>query len=218
LPTALLILSGLAAALYGTVLLRAEKTPRRAVVKTTAVASLAVYAFLAGGPVWLVAALVLSALGDFFLAFEGEKPFLAGLASFLLAHVVYIVLFRQVGLPLAAIGAETWRLVGAVAIVVLCAGLLGWLWGYLGSMRAPVVAYTVTIATMVVSALALSGRGSAIVGAFAFAASDSCLATVTFRLKEGRLATFWLPLAVWWLYWGAQVAITAGFVMMPAVG
>jgi uncharacterized membrane protein YhhN len=214
----LLFTSALAAALYGTVWLTAARTPLRAVTKTAAVASLAVYAFLAGGPLWLVAALVLSALGDFFLAFDGEKPFLAGLTSFLLAHVVYIVLFRSVGMPLVSIGAEPGRLAGAVAIVAFCLALLVWLWGHLGDMRLPVLAYTATIATMVVSATALDGRASAVVGAFAFALSDACLATVTFRLKEGRLAEVWLPLAVWWLYWGAQVAITAGFVAMGWTG
>lgn len=211
----LLILVSIAATLiYGSRFFAASGGWSKALVKTCAVGSLAVYAQVAGAPWLLVVALALSSAGDFFLAFDGEKPFLAGLASFLLAHVVYVVAFREVGLPLAVIGAETGRLAGAIAIVAGCLGLLGWLWGHLGAMRAPVVAYTVAIVAMVVAALALDGRPTAILGAFAFALSDSCLAAITFRLKEGKLATVWLPLAVWWLYWGAQVMILAGFVRL----
>ncbi len=210
--TLLLILSVVATLVYGTRFFAAPGGWPKAVVKTGAVGALAAYAFVAGAPWLLVAALVLSSLGDFFLAFDGETPFVAGLGSFLLAHVVYVVLFRQMGLPLAVIGDETGRLVGAIAIVAVCLGLIGWLWGHLGPMRAPVVAYTVAIVAMVVSALALDGRPLAILGAFAFAISDACLAAITFRLKDGRLASLWLPLAVWWLYWGAQVAILAGVV------
>ena len=212
----LLLVSILASAVYGTRFFAAPGGWSKAVVKTAAVGTLAALAAVSGAPWLLVAALVLSSLGDFFLAFDGEKPFIAGLGSFLLAHVVYVVLFREVGLPLAVIGAETGRLVGAFAIAAVCLGLLAWLWGHLGEMRAPVVAYTVAILAMVVSALTLDGRPTAVLGAFAFAVSDSCLAAITFRLKEGRLATFWLPLAVWWLYWGAQVAILAGFVRLAA--
>ena len=208
----LLLASVLASLLYGTRFFAAPGGPLKAAIKTAAVGALALHAVVSGAPWLLVAALVLSSLGDLFLAFDGEKPFVAGLASFLLAHVVYVVLFREVGLPLAVIGAETGRLVGAVAIVAVCLGLLGWLWGHLGEMRAAVVAYTVAIVAMVVSATALDGRPTAIAGAFAFAISDSFLAAITFRPREGRLTTLWLPLAVWWLYWGAQVAILAGFV------
>ena len=212
--TLLLLLSIAATLVYGTRFFAAPGGWPKALVKTCAVGSLAVYAQVSGAPWLLVVALALSSAGDFFLAHDGEKPFLAGLASFLLAHVVYVVLFREVGLPLAVIGAETGLLVGAVAIVAVCLALVGWLWGHLGEMRAPVVAYTVAIVSMVVAALALDGRPTAVLGAFAFALSDSCLAAITFRLKEGRLATLWLPLAVWWLYWGAQVAILAGFVRL----
>ena len=212
--TLLLFVSAATSLLYGSRFFAASGGWTKAVVKTGAVGALALYAFASGAPWLLLAGLVLSSLGDFFLAFDGEKPFIAGLGSFLLAHVVYVVLFREVGLPLAVIGAETGRLVGVIAIVVVCLGLLAWLWAHLGEMRAPVVAYTVAILAMVVSALALDGRPTAIVGAFAFAISDSCLAAITFRLKEGRLATLWLPLAVWWLYWGAQVMILAGFVRL----
>ncbi|MDK9695078.1 MAG: lysoplasmalogenase [Siculibacillus sp.] len=212
--TVLLLLSIVASFVYGTRFFGAPGGWTKAVIKTGAVGSLALLAFVSEAPWPLVVALVLSSAGDFFLAHDGEKPFLAGLASFLLAHVVYVVLFRQVGAPFATIGAEPWRLAGAVAMVGLCLGLLGWLWGHLGPMRGAVVAYTTAIVAMVVSALALSGRPTAILGAFAFAISDSCLAAITFRLKEGRLARLWLPLAVWWLYWGAQVAILAGFVRL----
>lgn len=210
----LLLVSLVATLVYGTRFFAAPGGWTKAVVKTAAVGSLAVYALVSGAPWLLVAALALSSAGDFFLAHDGEKPFLAGLGSFLLAHVVYIVLFRQVGMTFAVFAAEPGRLVAAIAVVGFCLAMVVWLWGHLGDMRIAVAAYTATIAAMVVSALALDGRPTAILGAFAFAASDSCLAAITFRLKQGRLATLWLPLAVWWLYWGAQVMILAGFVRL----
>ena len=210
----LLYLSALASLVYGTRYFSAPGGALKAAIKTTAVGALALHAFLADAPGLLVAALVLSSLGDFFLAFDGETPFLAGLGSFLAAHVAYIALFRRIGLPLEVIGEETWRLVGVIAIVAVCLALLVGLWRHLGPMRGPVVVYTAVIVTMVASALALSGHGSVVIGAFAFAASDACLAVVTFRPKQGHAYERVLPLVVWWLYWGAQVAITAGFVVM----
>ena len=42
---------------------------------------------------WLMAALVGALAGDVFLMFEGF--FIPGLVAFLLAHVAYLVLFRQ---------------------------------------------------------------------------------------------------------------------------
>src|SRR5690606_3288864 len=85
----------------------------RSVWKTLPVALLALYAFLMEAPGLLVLALVLSALGDAFLAYEGEKNFASGLASFLLAHIAYGALFFVVG-DLGLVTAEPWRLGAAI--------------------------------------------------------------------------------------------------------
>ena len=62
-------------------------------MKTLAVGLLAVLVVVEDGPLLLVAALALSAVGDAFLSRDGDKAFLGGLASFLAAHLVYIALF-----------------------------------------------------------------------------------------------------------------------------
>lgn len=199
------------AALYGGPLLHARPTPGRALVKTAAVASLAAGAVALGAPGLLVAALALSSLGDWFLAGEGEPRFLAGLVSFLAAHLALIALFWSFGMAPAAALWTPWRLAAALAGVGLGLAMLVWLWPSLGAMRAPVAVYTAAIVGMVVSALLLGAHWLAIPGAFAFAVSDSCLAAGKFRLRGGWLAERALPAAVWWLYWAAQAMIFAAF-------
>lgn len=206
-----LLLSLPFAALYGGPLLHAPPTPGRALVKTAAVASLAAGAVALGAPGLLVAALALSSLGDWFLAGEGEPRFLAGLVSFLIAHLALIALFWSFGMAPAAALAVAWRVAAALAGVGLGLAMLVWLWPSLGAMRAPVAVYTAAIVGMVVSALLLGAQWLAIPGAFAFAVSDSCLAAGKFRLRGGWLAERALPAAVWWLYWAAQAMIFAAF-------
>lgn len=207
-----LLLSFVFAAIYGGPLLHARPTPGRALVKTAAVATLAAGAFALGAPGLLVAALALSSLGDWFLAGEGEPRFLAGLVSFLAAHLALIALFWSFGMAPEAALAIPWRLAAALAGGALGLGMLAWLWPSLADMRAPVAVYTAAIVAMVVSALLLDAQGLAIPGAFAFAVSDSCLAAGKFRLRGGWLAERALPAAVWQLYWLAQAAIFAAFV------
>src|SRR5690606_24910031 len=100
----ILLLSIAAALLYLPVLGRPPSL-RRTAVKAGSVALLAALAFEAGGPLLLVAALALSALGDAALAQEKDRFFLAGLVSFLLAHIAYVVLFLRAsggaGAPIA---------------------------------------------------------------------------------------------------------------------
>jgi uncharacterized membrane protein YhhN len=77
------------AAGFAVYLLALNKAPAlgRTVAKTMAVGALSGLAFHAGGPALLIVALALSALGDAFLAHEGEAAFLGGLGSFLAAHM-----------------------------------------------------------------------------------------------------------------------------------
>ena len=206
-----LLLSFVFAAIYGGPLLYARPSRGRALVKTAAVATLAVGAFALGTPTLLVAALALSSLGDWFLAGEGEPRFLAGLVSFLIAHLALIALFWSFGMAPAEAMRIPWRLAAALAGVGLGLAMLAWLWPSLGAMRAPVAVYTAAIVAMVVSALLLGAQGLAIPGAFAFAVSDSCLAAGKFRLRGGWLAERALPAAVWHLYWAAQAMIFAAF-------
>jgi uncharacterized membrane protein YhhN len=181
----------------------------RTLVKTTAIATLAAYAFLAGGPILLVAALAFSALGDFFLSRDGDTAFLAGMAAFFAAHLAYIPLFLS--FSQSNLIAERWPI--ALSLLVVSFGLLRLLWQHLGSFRAPVVAYMLVIFAMGIAALNLPTQGAQgliLLGAFSFILSDSILAIEKFYLPDGHPATKLTPYGVWVFYWFAQVLILFG--------
>ena len=121
---------------------------------------------------WFVAALVASFAGDVFLLF-GERYFVAGLGSFLVAHVLYSVGF---------VVAPEWRWAGFVLALVAMAALATRVGRRIvvaagehdAALRAPVTAYLVVISAMAACAGA-AGNGWAIAGAGLFVASDSLL-------------------------------------------
>lgn len=200
-------------ALYYAVMLHTPPRLVRSVVKTLAVGLLAVLAILTGGPILLAAALFLSAVGDYFLSVEGERPFLAGLASFLVAHIVYVVLFAAMGGGFAVFGAESWRTALAVAIVVYALAMLWLLMRRIGpELRLPVAAYVAAIVAMGITALGMH-QPAVTIGALMFMASDSLLATERFLLAAISPHRVWMRYAVWGLYFAGQLLITLGLVL-----
>lgn len=209
-PNAALLFSLAAAFLYFFML---DQPPswRRTVAKTLSVLLLAFLAFDQNGPWLLVAALLLSAVGDAFLAQDGEKEFLAGLASFLAAHVAYVALFAAAGEG-ALIMADPWRSALAAAMLVFSGLLLFRLWPVLDAgLRFPVAAYAAAILAMGLSALSLAAP-LVILGATLFVISDGILATERFLLQPSSQHRRWTRPAVWLLYYAAQVLITLGVI------
>lgn len=204
--TALWAIGAGGALAYGLVFVEQPVSILRTVVKTSAVAALAVLAYLDGGSVLLAVALAFCALGDAFLAGDPKRWLPFGLAAFLVGHLVYIPLFLERAgappgwFPFAAVG------IGAVAGLMLRA-----LWGSLGKLRIPVIVYVLAIVGMVVSSLLLPRAAwPSTVGALAFMASDAILSFDLF--KDAKLfgsprLTAW---AVWFLYWGGQAGIVHG--------
>lgn len=132
-----------------------------------------------GQRAWFVGALVLSLAGDVFLMLPRDA-FVAGLASFLVGHVAYIVGLRleEAGGGLAALAAA------AVVVAVATAMVGGRILDALRAsqqqqqqqqMRTPVAAYMAVISTMVVCAIA-TGDVRAAVGAGLFYVSDAMIA------------------------------------------
>lgn len=148
-----------------------------------------------GQRAWFVAALVLSLAGDVFLL-PTPDLFVAGLASFLLAHVAFVAGFAQVTDPSAA----GWVLVVLllVPVAVVARTVLAAVARKAPELRAPVVAYIAVIGAMVAMAV-LSGDAVAIAGAAMFATSDSILAINRFAHRRP-----WMPLAVMVTYHLAQ--------------
>ncbi|HET8930222.1 MAG TPA: lysoplasmalogenase, partial [Acidimicrobiales bacterium] len=153
---------------------------------------------------WMVAGLVLSLAGDIFLLLS-EKWFLAGLGSFLLGHIAYVV-----GLQLAPTSLG-WSLVG-LAVVLVSVIVVGRLMlqrvdlneakGLIG----PVIAYVIIISAMVVSAFGTAAI-FAIVGALLFYISDGTLAWNRFAEKRR-----WGPLSVMVTYHLGQFGLVAWLV------
>src|SRR5207244_435573 len=106
----------------------------------------------------IVAALVLSLVGDVFLVGRSKAAFRAGLGSFLLGHVAFGVAFvlRGVDARVTALA------LGGLAVVALVVGR--WLWPHVEpKMRASVVAYITVITVMVaLAAGTVAARGHAI--------------------------------------------------------
>lgn len=152
----------------------------------------------------MVVGLVLSLAGDVFLMLP-EKWFIAGLVSFLLGHIAYVV-----GLQLAPTSLP-WTLVGLVVVGVAIATVgrtvvRGVAAGDHREMAGPVLAYLLVISAMVVSAFGTAGAW-AIVGASLFYASDATLAWNRF-LAPRRFG----PLAVMVTYHLGQMGLVAWLV------
>lgn len=206
------LLAGFSAAVADVLGRRAE----HAVLKILAATAYLAYALGLGaagsayGRLVLVA-LALSWVGDLFLVGSG-RAFLAGLISFLLAHVAYGVAFVLRGVDVAP------ALVGAGVMVVVGWSVLRWLRreGLPGEYRVPVTVYVVGIGVMVALSLgtawpdltlggswAVTGR-ALILGAGAFAVSDILVARQRFVKEDGWNRLIGLP-----LYFAAQLLLAS---------
>lgn len=204
------IVSMVLGAAYWAVWCYREKGPAGLLVKTGSVALLAIWAFLMGGPLLLVAALALSAVGDGFLAGKAERWLLPGMAAFFLAHAAYVPLFWQMGEA-----GWTWPVkAGQVALVVGGVLFARWLLPSVEpKMRLPVMLYTGVILMMGAAAIALPGVYLlATLGALMFIASDVILSFLLFRHPKDQPANIPASLAVWGLYFGGQVLIALGVI------
>jgi len=141
--------------------------------------------------------LVFSLAGDVFLMLPSDR-FLAGLASFFVAHLCYIAAFVATTGPQASPAVLIpWLLAGA--------GILATLWPHFGAMRTPALLYVLAIlamgwqATEQWAALRTDWALCAMTGAVLFAISDSALGFDRFR-RRFRAA----PLVVLATYYSGQ--------------
>lgn len=177
----------------------------KSVIKTIAVAGLALAAFWLEAPLLLIAALSLGAAGDYLLSHAGERAFFAGLGAFALSHLAYAALFVSHG---AALKFDTATLgIGLFALVV---GYV--LFRHAGALRWPVAVYVCIIAVM--GMLAVDLRLLFIWGGIAaalFIISDAVLGLELFVLPQhGRLSQI-TPFVVWAFYWVAQFLFLVSF-------
>ncbi len=147
-----------------------------------------------------VAALAASLVGDVLLMLPA-RYFAAGLASFLVAHVLYAVGMASTGAPQAHWA--TWLPFGAYAVAFYLR-----LRPHVGALRPAVLIYALVITGMAWVAFDLATRGSAdgrwlaLAGALLFVASDSVLAFNRF-VRPVRHE----PLLVLGTYYSAQLLL-----------
>jgi uncharacterized membrane protein YhhN len=162
----------------------------------------AVVAADASGPftTWLIVGLVWSLVGDVVLMLP-ERWFVAGLGSFLVAHVAYVVAMAQLELTGwaivtgGAIVAATWVKVGLPIIAGAAARA--------AQLRVPVTLYIAVISAMVVVALGTT-EPWLVAAALAFFASDAVLGTNRFVTAKP-----WMPVTVMVTYHLAQFCFVA---------
>ncbi len=155
-----------------------------------------------------LAAQALSWGGDVALMAPGRRPFLAGLGSFLAAHLAYVAAFRSRSSD-AVLGTPKSRATMALGTVV-AAGM-----GIAAGRRdprlaGPVAAYGMVLATMVATSMAVPpgpGRSRIVTGTSLFLLSDTLLGVRKFLLSEQSAA---LDAAVMGTYTAAQWCISDG--------
>ncbi|MER9251927.1 lysoplasmalogenase family protein [Mesorhizobium sp. M0598] len=185
----------------------------RSAARTLAVAMLAVLVAQQGGPWQLVAALGVSAVGDAFLSRDGEKAFLGATASFLAAHVLYVVLFLRAGGGVGQLLAEPWRAVIVLALTVFALAMIFALWRRIGpALRLPIGIHVAALLGMGIAALTLNSVW-VVVGGVLLMLSDGLLAAEKFLLPAISPHRVWMRHVVWVLYYAGQLAITLGFLL-----
>lgn len=147
----------------------------------------------------VLGALVFSWIGDLALSYVGRRPFVVGLVSFALAHILYIAAFVARG------GLSGILLVGTgVAMALFGAVVLRWLAPHRpAELKWPLVAYVAIIGIMVATAFGTLGDDPTIlipIAAVAFTASDLFVARQRFVAPSRVNRLIGLP-----LYFTAQI-------------
>jgi uncharacterized membrane protein YhhN len=160
---------------------------------------------------WVLAGLLWGLIGDVCLALKGNRAFRAGLISFLLGHILYVVAFVGLTQP------SDWLTFGHLFIAAVSLGVFYWLRPHLGSMLVPVCLYIVVISVMMAAAwvaflnpeLNWKGAWALFLGALCFYVSDIFVARDKFVKSQYLNRLLGLP-----LYYGGQflIAFSVGLV------
>lgn len=162
----------------------------------------------------LVLAIIFSCAGDALLMFQHTNAnfFMFGLGAFLVAHIFYILAYRQhQSLDTSNELRGLQRIRYAFPIILSGTGLVVILYGRLGGMKIPVLIYAIVLTAMVLIALFRFGKTSTssfarvFGGAILFMISDSLIAVNKF-LEPLHLVGLWIMIT----YIAAQYLIVTG--------
>lgn len=148
----------------------------------------------------VLAGLLLSLSGDICLMFAGNRWFIGGLSSFLIAHGLFIAALLS-GVDAYALPVWTW------GVVLVGAGFFGWLLPKAGALRLPVLVYGCILMAMAAaaalrwSAMHDARAAVALAGALLFLLSDGALAVRKFHgpyrhAQALILSTYWLSIGL----------------------
>ncbi len=156
---------------------------------------------------WICLALALSLCGDIALMYSGDRAFLLGLGSFLLAHALFVVAFAVQGM--ATPPWWSWMAVSAGGLFLI------WLLPRTGKLKIPVLIYVLALAGMsLIAAGRYDIRGGdhsavlAVAGALIFLLSDAALSVRQFHRSYPRAQL--LILSTYFLAIGLLAASVAG--------
>jgi uncharacterized membrane protein YhhN len=149
----------------------------------------------------LLTALLFSACGDILLALQGEHFFIFGLASFLIAHVFFIVSFLPVvKIKQNLIYIPIYLIIGFAVFFLMA--------GNLNALFIPVLIYMLVLLTMAFGTL-LSGKSNKwlVIGGICFLVSDSLIGINKFYIN--------IPYSHLWVmitYYTAQYCLVNGLI------
>lgn len=149
---------------------------------------------------WGSLALLLAWAGDVILGTPGEIGFIVGLASFLLAHVAYLVLYLR---PLRTRRIPWYALVFVIWWVALVVLLLP----YVGDLAIPVAVYGLVLCSA--AAVAMGTRRLVALGAVTFLVSDTILA---FKMFHPNFVLWQADFVIMFFYISGQALIILGAV------
>jgi uncharacterized membrane protein YhhN len=171
---------------------------------------------LKGALLWFGLGILLSLVGDVLLMLSPDRFFLAGLATFLFAHVAYVIGFNTPLPPLSVWGILLAVIIGINGVRVLRRILAPLAAQGRTNLRMPIIVYGIAISIMLLSAMIKLtdvswNAGAALLvglGAFLFYASDIILAWMKFiaPVQHGRLYNILS-------YHLGQIALIAGVVL-----
>jgi alkenylglycerophosphocholine hydrolase len=149
---------------------------------------------------FLFAGLMFSAIGDFFLALEGNRYFIFGLGAFAFAHIMYILaLFKNIIL-------KRKRSVFSLIFIIYGFFIEYLLFPNLGRMMIPATVYLSLLMFVGISSVIGKDNNILIIsGAMLFMISDSIVAVNTFMTKIPH-SSFWIMVT----YFPAQFLIIYG--------
>lgn len=167
---------------------------------------------------FILLGIIFSFFGDVFLMFDEIEPlfFIAGLGSFLIAHICYVIAFlrdiKNTGKPLS----NGQKATSIIPFLVFSSTFFFLIKDGLGDMLVPVLAYTLVISLMGITASMRANNTSrssfiwVLVGAIMFILSDSTIALNKFVFTSPDTPLPYARIIIMGLYITAQYFIAMG--------